>query len=73
MWHKSACVALLALATGYIFLLDPELPDTVLEYLPGVFLYNIQGDLPSPESKMAAAWDALITQPAKQWNRVAVG
>ncbi|KAJ7311188.1 hypothetical protein JRQ81_006798 [Phrynocephalus forsythii] len=73
MWPKSVCVALLALGTGYIFLLDPELPDSMLEYLSGVFLYNIQGDLPSPESRMAAAWDALITQPAKQWNRVAVG
>ncbi|XP_020659362.2 ADP-dependent glucokinase isoform X1 [Pogona vitticeps] len=73
MWHKSVCVALLALATGYVFLLDPELPDSVLEYLSGVFLYNVRGGLPSPESRMAAAWDALITQPAKQWNRVAVG
>uniref|UniRef100_A0A8D0BNX9 ADP dependent glucokinase n=1 Tax=Salvator merianae TaxID=96440 RepID=A0A8D0BNX9_SALMN len=73
MWQKSACVALLALATGYIFLLDPELPDTVLKYLSGSVLYQLRGDLVSPESSMAAAWDALITQPAKQWNRVAVG
>ncbi|KAJ6664186.1 hypothetical protein lerEdw1_008403 [Lerista edwardsae] len=73
MWQKSVCVALLALATGYVFLLDPELPDSVLEYFSGSFLYQLQGNLVSPESSMAAAWDALITRPAKQWNRVAVG
>ncbi|XP_042329423.1 ADP-dependent glucokinase isoform X2 [Sceloporus undulatus] len=73
MWHKSVCVALLALATGYVFLLDPELPDSVLEYFSGFFLCHLRDELPSPESSMAAAWDALITRPAKQWNRVAVG
>ncbi|XP_062998313.1 ADP-dependent glucokinase isoform X2 [Elgaria multicarinata webbii] len=73
MWHKSVCVALLALATGYIFLLDSDLPDSVLEYISGSFHYQLQGDLASPESSMSAAWDALITRPAKQWNRVAVG
>lgn len=73
MWQKSVCVALLALATGYVFLLDPELPDSVLEYFSGSFLYQLQGNLMSPENSMAAAWDALITRPAKQWNRVAVG
>lgn len=73
MWHKSAFVALLALATGYVFLLHPELPDSVLEYLSGSFLYQLRGNLASPESSMADAWDALIIQPAKQWNRVAVG
>ncbi|KAH0619911.1 hypothetical protein JD844_014336 [Phrynosoma platyrhinos] len=73
MWHKSVFVALLALATGYIFLLDPELPDPVLEYFSGFFLCHLRDELPSPESSMAAAWDALITRPAKQWNRVAVG
>ncbi|XP_053128197.1 ADP-dependent glucokinase isoform X2 [Hemicordylus capensis] len=73
MWHKSVCVALLALATGYVFLLDPDLPDSVVKSLSGSLLYLLRGDLGSPESSMAAAWDALITQPAKQWNRVAVG
>ncbi|XP_060611226.2 ADP-dependent glucokinase isoform X1 [Anolis sagrei] len=73
MWHKSVCVALLALATGYVFLLDPELPDSVLEYFSGFFLCHLQDEGPSAESSMAAAWDALIIRPAKQWNRVAVG
>lgn len=73
MWHKSVCVALVALATGYVFLLDPDLPDSVLEYISASFLYQLRGDLVSPESSMAAAWDSLIVQPAKQWSRVAVG
>ncbi|XP_077774992.1 ADP-dependent glucokinase isoform X1 [Podarcis muralis] len=73
MWNKSVCVALLALATGYVFLLDSDLPDSVLKYLSSSFLYQLQGDLTSPESSMAAAWEVLITQPGKQWNRVAVG
>ncbi|XP_007432886.1 ADP-dependent glucokinase isoform X2 [Python bivittatus] len=73
MWHKAVCVALLALATGYIFWLDPALPDVLLEYLSGSFLCQLWGDPGSPEVSMAAAWDALITRPAKQWNRVAVG
>uniref|UniRef100_A0A670JDG2 Uncharacterized protein n=1 Tax=Podarcis muralis TaxID=64176 RepID=A0A670JDG2_PODMU len=71
MWNKSVCVALLALATGYVFLLDSDLPDSVLKYLSSSFLYQLQGDLASPESSMAAAWEVLITQPGKQWNRVA--
>ncbi|XP_015274453.1 PREDICTED: ADP-dependent glucokinase [Gekko japonicus] len=70
MWHKSVCVALVALATGYVFLLDPDLPDSVLEYVSASFLYQLPV---SPESSMAAAWDSLIIQPAKQWSRVAVG
>ncbi|XP_077173625.1 ADP-dependent glucokinase isoform X2 [Paroedura picta] len=73
MWQKSVCVALVALATGYVFLLDPDLPDSVLEYISASFLYQLPGDLVSPESSMAAAWDSLIIQPAKQWSRVAVG
>nr|XP_056721906.1 ADP-dependent glucokinase isoform X2 [Euleptes europaea] len=73
MWHKSMCVALVALATGYVFLLDPDLPDSVLEYVSASFLYQPRGGLASPESSMAAAWDSLIVQPAKQWSKVAVG
>lgn len=73
MWHKSVCVALVALATGYVFLLDPDLPDSVLEYVSASFSYQLRGDLVSPENSMAAAWDSIIVQPAKQWSRVAVG
>lgn len=73
MWCKALGVALLALTTGYVFWLDPTLPDCLWEHLSGSFLYQLRGDLGSPEGSMAEAWDALITQPAKQWNRVAVG
>uniref|UniRef100_A0A1W7RJH9 ADP-dependent glucokinase-like protein n=1 Tax=Agkistrodon contortrix contortrix TaxID=8713 RepID=A0A1W7RJH9_AGKCO len=73
MWRKALGVALLALTTGYVFWLDPTLPDSLWEHLSGSFLYQLRGDPGSPEGSMAEAWDALITQPAKQWNRVAVG
>ncbi|XP_015682539.1 ADP-dependent glucokinase [Protobothrops mucrosquamatus] len=73
MWRKALGVALLALTTGYVFWLDPALPDSLWEHLSGSFLNQLRGDLGSPEGSMAEAWDALITQPAKQWNRVAVG
>ncbi|ETE67136.1 ADP-dependent glucokinase, partial [Ophiophagus hannah] len=73
MRHKALCVAVLALATGYVFWLEPTWPDFLWEHLSGPFLYQFQGDQGSPEGSMAEAWDALITRPAKQWNRVAVG
>ncbi|XP_039195399.1 ADP-dependent glucokinase isoform X1 [Crotalus tigris] len=73
MWRKALAVALLALTTGYVFWLDPTLPDSLWEHLSGSFLNRLRGNLGSPEGNMAEAWDALITQPAKQWNRVAVG
>ncbi|XP_048337697.1 ADP-dependent glucokinase isoform X2 [Sphaerodactylus townsendi] len=73
MWHKSVCVALVALATGYVFLLDPDLPDSVVEYFSASFMYQLRGDLTSPESSIATAWDSLIVQPTKQWSKVAVG
>ncbi|KAF7237771.1 ADP-dependent glucokinase [Varanus komodoensis] len=73
MWQKSVGVGLLALATGYVFLLDPDLPDSVLKYISDAFLSQRRGNLTSPESSMSVAWDALITRPAKRWNRIAVG
>ncbi|KAL7980271.1 hypothetical protein Chor_000092 [Crotalus horridus] len=68
MWRKALGVALLALTTGYVFWLDPTLPDSLWEHLSGSFLDQLRGDLGSPEGSMAEAWDALITQPAKQVN-----
>ncbi|KAM3828033.1 ADP-dependent glucokinase isoform 2-T4 [Vipera latastei] len=73
MWHKALAVALLALTTGYVFWLDPALQDSLWGHLSGSFLYQLRGDPGSLESSMAEAWDALITEPAKQWGRVAVG
>ncbi|XP_026543247.1 ADP-dependent glucokinase isoform X3 [Notechis scutatus] len=73
MWHKALGVAVLALATGYVFWLEPAWPDFLWEHLSGPFLDQFREDQESPEGSMAEAWDALITRPAKQWTRVAVG
>ncbi|XP_052618386.1 ADP-dependent glucokinase isoform X3 [Peromyscus californicus insignis] len=76
LWRGSACAGFLALAVGCVFLLEPELPSSALRSLwsslrlgpaPGP-----AGPL-SPEGRLAAAWDALIVQPARRWRRVAVG
>ncbi|XP_026565763.1 ADP-dependent glucokinase isoform X3 [Pseudonaja textilis] len=73
MWHKALGAAVLALAAGYLFWLEPAWPDFLWEHLSGPFLYPFREDQESPEGSMAEAWDALITRPAKQWTRVAVG
>ncbi|XP_023959784.1 ADP-dependent glucokinase isoform X6 [Chrysemys picta bellii] len=67
MWPRSVCVALLALAAGYLFVREPELPGAALRYLAGRLWAE------PAESSMAAAWEALITRPARPWSRVAVG
>ncbi|XP_062318762.1 ADP-dependent glucokinase isoform X2 [Osmerus eperlanus] len=76
MWRKAAAVALLALAVGYLYLGSrPDLPDQMIQY----FLPLLH---PSPHSKpssptveqvISSAWEVMITTPAKQWERVAVG
>lgn len=67
MWPRAVCVALLALAAGYLFVREPELPGAALRYLAGRLWAE------PAESSMAAAWEALITRPARPWSRVAVG
>ncbi|XP_067412081.1 ADP-dependent glucokinase isoform X2 [Emydura macquarii macquarii] len=67
MWPRAVCVGLLALAAGYLFLREPELPGAALRYLAGCLRAE------PAESSMAAAWEALITRPAQPWSRVAVG
>ncbi|KAM9124730.1 ADP-dependent glucokinase isoform 3-T3 [Pangshura tecta] len=67
MWPRSVCVALLALAAGYVLVREPELPGAALRYLAGRLWPE------PPESSMAAAWEALITRPSRPWSRVAVG
>lgn len=66
MRRQSACVALLAVAAGCFLLLQPDLPEALLGFL------QVER-ASSPASSMAAAWEALITRPAKRWGRVAVG
>nr|BAC33486.1 unnamed protein product [Mus musculus] len=76
LWRGSACAGFLALAVGCVFLLEPELPGTALRSLWSSLRLGPApvpvGPL-SPESRLAAAWDALIAQPARRWRRVAVG
>ncbi|XP_062062521.1 ADP-dependent glucokinase-like isoform X2 [Lepus europaeus] len=76
LWRGSAYAGFLALAVGCVFLLEPELPGSALRSLWSSLRL---GPAPaalgpaSPESRLAAAWDALIVQPARRWRRVAVG
>lgn len=74
LWRGSAYAGFLALAVGCVFLLEPQLPSSALRSLWS----SLQlGPAPlgpgSPEGRLAAAWDALIVQPARRWRRVAVG
>lgn len=76
LWRGSACAGFLALAVGCVFLLEPELPGTALRSLWSSLRLGPAPVPPgslSPESRLAAAWDALIVQPARRWRRVAVG
>ncbi|XP_048812099.1 ADP-dependent glucokinase isoform X1 [Lagopus muta] len=72
MWQRSACVGLLALALGYLCLLGPRPPPSILQHLSASLLGGLSraGSL---ESRMVAAWQAAIVRPARGWGRVAVG
>ncbi|KAL0967903.1 hypothetical protein UPYG_G00259440 [Umbra pygmaea] len=71
MWQKATAVALLAFAVGYFYHSNPDLPEQVLQYLP--FPHAPTQREPSLEHVISTAWEALITVPAQQWGRVAVG
>ncbi|XP_029524536.2 ADP-dependent glucokinase isoform X1 [Oncorhynchus nerka] len=71
MWRKAAGAALLALAVGYFYHTNPELPQQVLQYL-SLPHPSTQSD-PTLEQVISTAWETLITAPASQWGRVAVG
>ncbi|KAH0514243.1 ADP-dependent glucokinase [Microtus ochrogaster] len=74
LWRGSACAGFLALAVGCVFLLEPELPGSALRSLWSSLRLGPAPPGPlSPEGRLAAAWDALIVQPARRWRRVAVG
>ncbi|XP_023568394.1 ADP-dependent glucokinase isoform X1 [Octodon degus] len=74
LWRGSACAGFLALAVGCVFLLEPELPGSALRSLWSSLQLGPAPPGPlSPESRLAAAWDTLIVQPARRWRRVAVG
>ncbi|XP_040824926.1 ADP-dependent glucokinase isoform X4 [Ochotona curzoniae] len=73
LWRGSAYAGFLALVVGCVFLLEPELPASALRSLWSSLRLGPAPAPASPESRLAAAWDALIVQPARRWRRVAVG
>ncbi|XP_037358785.1 ADP-dependent glucokinase isoform X1 [Talpa occidentalis] len=74
LWRGSAYAGFLALAVGCVFLLEPQLPGSALRSLwSSLQLGPVPPGPGSPESRLAAAWDALIVRPARRWRRVAVG
>ncbi|XP_036391132.1 ADP-dependent glucokinase isoform X2 [Megalops cyprinoides] len=74
MWRKAFVGALLALTVGYFYHTDPELPERLLQYLAQP-PPSPEGapSTPTIEQMISNAWEALITAPARQWSRVAVG
>ncbi|XP_006629127.1 ADP-dependent glucokinase isoform X1 [Lepisosteus oculatus] len=74
MWRRAMVAAVLALIVGIWHRSDPELPERAVRYL-SASLRSLQGGAgtAAAEQTIAAAWEALITSPAKQWSRVAVG
>lgn len=68
--------ALLALAVGYFYHGSPDLPEQILQYIS---LPNFQSASQSGSSQnsleqvISSAWETLITLPARQWGKVAVG
>ncbi|KAM9312456.1 ADP-dependent glucokinase [Gastrophryne carolinensis] len=76
MWQKTVCVALLAIAMGFLHFLKPELLEAAQDYLSSSLNCLTPGESPaqpSLEEALTAAWDTLITAPARHWGRVAVG
>ncbi|KAM6969758.1 ADP-dependent glucokinase [Aplochiton taeniatus] len=68
MWRQASMVAVLALLVGYVYHNNPDLPEDLLRYLALPPL-----SAPSLEQLISSAWDSLITAPARQWSKVAVG
>ncbi|XP_061077603.1 ADP-dependent glucokinase isoform X1 [Conger conger] len=74
MWKKAVVAAVLALTIGYFYHTDPELPDRLMQYL-SQSTPSPEGipSTPTIEHIISSAWEALISAPARQWSRVAVG
>lgn len=76
MWRKASAAVLLALAVGYFYHGSPELPEQILQYISLPNLQTSSQSFNSPnslEQVISTAWEALITLPARQWSKVAVG
>ncbi|XP_037110790.1 ADP-dependent glucokinase isoform X2 [Syngnathus acus] len=73
MWRKASVAALLALVVGCLYHGCPELPEQLLQYISPDGLRSSPQSEPRLERVISDAWDSLITLPARQWSRVAVG
>lgn len=74
MWRKAAAAAILAIIVGYFYHTNPELPEHVLQYLSLPHRSPLdEPSTPTFEQVISTAWEAIITIPARQWGRVAVG
>lgn len=78
MWRKAALVALLALALGYLYHTNPKLQERAFHLITQAIPHSLfssqhEHSTTNLEETISRAWDALITAPAKQWGRVAVG
>uniref|UniRef100_A0A1A8IRV2 ADP-dependent glucokinase n=2 Tax=Nothobranchius kuhntae TaxID=321403 RepID=A0A1A8IRV2_NOTKU len=73
MWRTASAAVLLALAVGYFYHGRPDLPEQILQYVGLPHLQTSSQSQKSLEHVVSAAWEALITLPAHQWSKVAVG
>ncbi|XP_063053832.1 ADP-dependent glucokinase isoform X2 [Engraulis encrasicolus] len=79
MWKTAAVVAVVALTCGYLFQSQSDLPSHVLGYFSSS---SSSGSLKSEQTSLtpaaleqaiASAWEIIITAPAHQWKKIAVG
>ncbi|XP_049577948.1 ADP-dependent glucokinase isoform X2 [Syngnathus scovelli] len=70
MWRKASVAALLALVVGCLY---HGCPEQLLQYISPDGLQSSPQSEPRLERVISDAWDSLITLPARQWSRVAVG
>ncbi|XP_041852421.1 ADP-dependent glucokinase isoform X2 [Melanotaenia boesemani] len=73
MWRKASAAVLLAIAVGYFYNSRPDLPEQILQYIGLPSFQTPSQSQNSLEQTISAAWEALITLPARQWSKVAVG
>ncbi|MGH0191690.1 UNVERIFIED_CONTAM: hypothetical protein FKN15_069641 [Acipenser sinensis] len=78
MWRQAFAAVLLAVSIGYFYHSNPALPELAVRYLT-TSLQSLSSCLQGSsstatiEQTISSAWDTLITAPATQWTRVAVG
>ncbi|MBN3270778.1 ADPGK glucokinase, partial [Polyodon spathula] len=78
MWRQAFAAVLLAVSIGYFYHSNPEFPEVAVRHLT-TSLQSLSSCLQGSsstatnEQTISSAWDTLITAPATQWTRVAVG